>query len=211
MRDVSAPVLIYRLFPQLINSRWGYLNFNAIAAHLGIALELKADSPNPFLDQATVERWMNFIHKVKEIDFSWGGWLEDRAKLWRGHYQKPDECIHLGIDINVPVDTQVYMPVSGKLVHSFNDPDQEGGWGGKLIFECKDFYLVLGHLKNIDNDLGAEYHHGDIVGVIAETDKNGGWFPHLHVQVMKNFVPDVDGYSAYYRGIEGDYPNPIEI
>lgn len=205
------PVLIFRLFPELINARWGYLNANEMAKDICTALDVDSTKSNLFLDPYLAERWLNFIHKIKEIQYSWGGWLEDRSVLWSGHYQKPGECVHLGIDVNVPVGTPVYMPINGKLVHSFNDPDQNGGWGGKLIFQYKGGYLVLGHLDEIPNDLDADYEQGKKVGVIAKTERNGGWFPHLHVQTMRKFDPDVDGYSAYYTGIEKAFPNPIEL
>lgn len=205
------PVLIFRLFPELINARWGYLHANNVAKDLCTALDIDPTNFNPFLDPSFFKRWITFVHKIREIEYSWGGWLEDRSTIWSGHYQKPGECVHLGIDVNVPAGTPVYMPTKGRLVYSFKDPDQNGGWGGKLIFKCKGGFLILGHLDDIPSDLDIMYDEGKRVGVIAEQDCNGGWFPHLHVQTMRKFDPDVDGYSAYYTGIEKAFPNPVEI
>lgn len=208
----SPPVLIYRLFPQFLEAKWGYFNLNESATDFcTTVLRLDPKKENPFLDQYFLSIWMNYVHRTKGIDYSWGGYLEDRSTLWRGHYQKPGECVHLGIDVNVPAGTPVSMPVTGTLVHSFQDPDQIGGWGGKLIFKCQEGYLILGHLDEIPTDLGTLYPQGKKVGIIAEEKRNGGWFPHLHVQRANRFVADVDGYSAYYDGIESIYPNPVEL
>lgn len=102
----------------------------------------------------------------------------------------------------------------GILRHSFLDPDQNGGWGGKLIFEltsgfAQGNFMVLGHLKDIPKDIGTKYSPGEIVGVVAGADTNGGWGPHLHFQLCREFVPDVDGYAALYEGIEKDFPDPL--
>lgn len=207
-----TPHLIGRFFPDLQFAEWGYLDFNEIAAELQSLLKLGDNDPNPFLDPDSLDKWFAFVYKLKEIEYSWGGWLEDRSSLWRGHYHKPGECIHLGVDINVPENTPVLMPTWGKLVHSYQDNDQQGGWGGKVIFEVKDqHYMVLGHLKNIPGDLGTKYSPGEPIGRVAEQALNGGWSPHLHVQVMRNFVPDVDGYGPMYEGIELDFPDPMEF
>lgn len=208
------PRLIEKFFPDLWGEEWGYVNVNEIATDLCELLGIKADDPNPFLDSDTVDKWMGFIHKQKEIQYSWGGYLEDRSILWRGHYHKPGEVIHLGIDINVPEGTPVRMPGWGVLKHSFMDPDQNGGWGGKLIFEMtsdvgQGNYMVLGHLREIPKDIGTKYSPGEQVGVVGGAHENGGWGPHLHVQLCREFNPDVDGYGPLYDGIEKDFPDPL--
>jgi hypothetical protein len=116
--------------------------------------------------------------------------------------------------------------VDGTLKYSFQDPDTDGGWGGKLIFEyqvpywhstntgatelkTKPRYLILGHLKNIVTEIDRPYKRGDIVGVIAEPALSGGWAPHLHVRCCAEFNPDVDGYSPKKEGLENEFPNPL--
>lgn len=205
--------LIKSLFPQ-IEGEWGYVNVAKIAECIVGNMGLQTHDPNPFLDPVIVDRWMEFVHDIKEIDYSWGGYLEDRSVLWRGHYHQPGEVIHLGVDVNVPAGTEVFMPTWGILAHSFQDPDQNGGWGGKIIFQCttgafEGLYLIFGHLKDIPHDIGTKYIPGQKIGVIAEAEINGGWAPHLHVQLMREFLPNVDGYAAHYEGIEDDFPNPV--
>lgn len=208
------PRLIEKFFPDLWNEEWGYVNVNEIATDLCALLNITEADPNPFLDPEAVDKWMGFVHKQKRITCSWGGYLEDRAILWRGHYHKPGHTVHLGIDINVPEGTEVKMPSWGILRHSFLDPDQNGGWGGKLIFEMtsgigQGNFMVLGHLRDIPTDVGSKFSPAEHLGYIAGADSNGGWGPHLHVQFCREFKPDVDGYAANYDGIEKDFPDPL--
>jgi murein DD-endopeptidase MepM/ murein hydrolase activator NlpD len=205
------PRLIEKFFPDLWEGEWGYINANEIAKDVCDLIGVKDTDPNPFLNSEMVDKWMGFAHKLKEIDYSWGGYLEDRSTLWRGHYHKPGEVIHLGVDINVPEGTPVKMPSWGILRHSFLDPDQNGGWGGKLIFQMtgSGLYMVLGHLRDIPTDVGSKFSPAEHLGYVAGAHCNGGWGPHLHVQYCREFNPDVDGYGPMYDGIEKDFPDPL--
>jgi hypothetical protein len=211
MNKITQDVL-NRIFPSLSHARWAEVNQNEIAEYALELMGVQPDHPNPFLDPEVVDKWMYFVHKLLKCDYSYGGFLEDRSTLWRGHYHKPGHLIHLGNDINVPEGTIVHMPTFGKLVHSFIDPDQEGGWGGKLIFETVNecpAYLLFGHLRGIPSDIGAMYEPGQPIGMIAGKELSGGWSPHLHLQQMREFIPDVDGYGAMYEGIEKDFVDPL--
>ena len=220
MVDVR-PGLCNALFPQLSHERWGELNINDLAGRVSkliypliesaaMPLDFSGKgSDNPFLNPTICEEWTNFIHHVKGVDYSWGGYMEDRSVVWAGHYHKPGEVIHLGVDFYVPARTWVHMPCPGKLVHKFYDPDQDGGWGGQLVYETEMGFLIFGHLKNLMGEVGDLAETDKIVGVVAEAECNGNWSPHLHVQLMAKFDPKVDGYSKKYDGMELDFPNPL--
>lgn len=192
------------LFPSLKGS-WGKLDFGKESLAV-------TDEPNPFLDPKFCGEWAEKLHKRDGIDFSYGGYLEDRSNLWRGHYMKPDHAWHLGIDYNVPVGTPIHLPFNAPLIASVMDRDQNGGWGGKLIFKRLDKFLIIGHLakEGLAAKVGMNYSAGSIVGRIGATEENGNWFPHLHVQGVagRNEPREVDGYGKLYSGIEADYPNP---
>ena len=182
-------LLVQRLFPTL-QGKWGKINL--------------ADAAKPFdwlpinhlIDPEFCRLWVESLHQVLKIDYSYGGYLENRAKLWRGSYLTTSQAIHFGIDFYVPVNTKVCLPVDGAmLLYSQIDPDQLGGWGGKLIFKHENLYLTFGHLKNIPSII-KDYDSKEIIGQIAETERNGGWGPHLHLQVSDGFYPDADGYGS---------------
>mgnify|MGYP002785262908 CR=1 FL=1 len=203
-----------RLFPRLTNSvgDWCEIEANSLAKEaieiFGFGLEEEGE--NPFLDPNYVAKWMAFVAKVLDVKYTYGGYMEDRSILWHGHYMQPDSMIHLGVDFNVPAGTDVFMPDAGELVYSLQDTDQNGGWGGKLIFkplrEEKPF-IIFGHLKDMVTEKQI-YERGDRIGVVAEADCNGGWYPHLHVQCMREFQPDIDGYGKLYNGMLKDFPHP---
>jgi peptidoglycan LD-endopeptidase LytH len=202
--------LIRKLFVTL-GGRWAKININEVAVNLNALLGLPAEGENPFLDPGMCQNWQDFVLKITDAKYLYGGYMEDRSVVWRGHYHQPGHTIHLGVDFYVPAGTKVHMPCAGNLCHSFQDPDQNGGWGGKLIFRIGKIYLVLGHLTDIVSDIGVTCFEGTVVGSVADHTINGGWSPHLHVQLMTKYDPDVDGYAAMYEDIKRDFPNPNSI
>lgn len=197
------------LFPQFKGHAWTHVNLNEIAMEHAATIQEQ--------DVVADDHWVNLLHQMLGVDHSWGGWLESRHHLMRNQYHKnvgPDHFWHLGDDFNVPVNTEVHLPVDAELVHAEMDPDQDGGWGGKLIFKYKVYsnadiqgWFILGHLDGIVKELRS-YKAGDIIAKVGDRSVNGNWFPHLHVQCMKKLDLKVDGYSHWYDGIEHDFPDP---
>lgn len=214
------------LFPQLDLRHWGYLNLGEESrnpeAHKAIATSLIAKSApaNPFLSTEYFSVWLDELHTSHAIKYSYGGWMEDRNHLWRGHYMKPGHAWHLGVDYNVPAGTEVYMPFEAALCRGEIDPDQNGGWGGKLVFyrHVNNTYYIFGHLDDtIHLQSGARairprVNAGTLLGRIGAPPMNGNWHPHLHVQALsrknKMIMSEVDGYLPLYKGIDEDFPRP---
>lgn len=203
------------LFPSLADLRWGYVNFGEMAP---FPIE---GQPNPLLDPDHCADWVQRIHTGLDIDCSYGGYMEDRSRLWHGHYMKPGSTWHLGIDYNVPAGTPVCLPMDAIQVSGLTDFDQNGGWGGKIFVKTDKATIIFGHLERlivggnpspILRILDREAKPGDVVGYVADSTKNGGWFPHLHVQFCAqdalHQALTVDGYSHLYAGIDRDFPRP---
>jgi hypothetical protein len=207
--------LVQQLFPRL-TGKWGTINLNDLAIHLQPLLApLMSQPTNPFLDPKYCEKWKEFIHYVKGIDYSWGGYMEDRAVAWAGHYHEKGATMHAGVDFYVPAGSRVHCPVTAKLVHSAIDEDKNGGWGGFMVFQYEDEHFILAHLRDLRTEVGSTFGPRDEVGIVAEDDCNGGWSPHLHLQRVKSrdldFVLSVDGYLRPYEGIMKDFPDPQEL
>lgn len=183
--------LIKAMFPNLPGI-WKEVNLNDYTE------SLKKDS------KGTFNEWVISY----DGDYLWGGWMEDREIVLADTYLPSGGRIHLGVDYWVEENEPVSLPADGKLVHFRYDPDQNGGWGGQVIFEINGLYYIFGHLKNIVNQLGEVYPKGAKIGLIAPFELNGGWHPHLHVQCMRKLIVNVDGYSHKYDGMEHDFPNP---
>ena len=218
------------LFPTLLPENWGYLNLNDEAQ--------KSIFQNPnldFTDPHACASWIEKLHQKKGIKYSYGGFLEERSTLWKEHYQKETGAfVHLGVDYNVPAGTFVALPGDGKVVDIMHDTDQFGGWGGRIMWKLQtsnalslysssssssSLYLIYGHLgQPIVPEVGKQYRKGEIVGRIGESFENGGWHPHLHVQVMdEEFVEQhadiksIDGYLPQGHGLLSHIYDPEKV
>jgi len=210
------------IFPALAGRRWTKANLDALAR-----VEFPAtDGPNPLNDPGFCEQWVNEVASRQGADHCWGGWLEDRAHLWRGHYL-PDGCtIHLGIDLNVPAGTTVLAPVSGEVMHAVPCRDLGGGWGGWFVVRDDTpaggaEYVLLGHLAHAGlPQAGERLVRGRPVGVIGTAEENGGWYPHLHLQAISGaaweavqHAPDalLDGYGYADADLSRLFPDPAPL
>lgn len=209
------------IFPTLKDTNWGLVNLNEYAK------EFDKIEKNPLNDPEFCLKWVDNISKNLNVDYTFGGYLELRTTLWRGHYHNPKEMTHLGMDYNVPVYTPVTIPKKCKVEFTYKDMDQYGGWGGFIVFRLLntvlDEYLIYGHLShNSLPDTGKIFNPGDIVAKTGEMTENGGWYPHLHVQrFIKNKWDDsktnflkIDGYGYNLLPIPSNFPsfpNPCDF
>jgi murein DD-endopeptidase MepM/ murein hydrolase activator NlpD len=199
----TAPVM----FPDPVDARWGYTN---LAAEAKLDPAVADISPNPLNDPVFCQRWVEADARRKGVDFTYGGYMEPRDHLWRGHYHDPDLMRHTAVDYNVPAGTRVVAPAGGKVLRVVRDPSY-GGWGGCVFvalacpYQGAGYYLVahLAHegLPQVDDVLA----RGDVVGFIGAPHENGVWFPHLHLQCFDQTV--FDRYAPLLDGMDGYGPN----
>ena len=203
-----------RLFPQLADRRWGSIDLDALA-RIDFPGSGRARGDNPLNDPEVCRRWVERLHERMGVESSFGGYLEDRSHLWRGHYQEASgRFVHLGVDSNVPAGTEVFAPCPLVVHEALADPDQDGGWGGRVITRLpgSDMFVIFAHLEHdsLPNE-GAELATGARVGVVGRPQVNGGWFPHLHVQCVRGALPeDLDGYASASSGLGERFPDPEE-
>ncbi len=109
--------------------------------------------------------------------------------------------IHLGIDLFVEPGTPVFAPLDGK-VHSFQNNAAPLDYGPTIILEHDTgqdkFYTLYGHLS-LDSlpglSQGKRINKGELIARIGDTAVNGGWPPHLHLQIITDLM-----------GNEGNFP-----
>lgn len=192
------------LFPQYEDADWGYLNLE------NEARKSQVSPINPLLDPAKCEDWVDSLHCRDKLNFSYGGYLEDRAHLWRDHYHFPGRTVHVGVDYNVPAGAWVSMPADGHVVLVEEDPDQNGGWGTRAIYKIGELYVTFAHLcvvyVNGPVDRLNTIYKGTKIGIVGPSERNGGWYPHLHVQ--REYKPFADAYVAFSKELSYEYPNP---
>jgi hypothetical protein len=161
-----------------------------------------------FLEPEIMSEAIAEYHQKNSLQWSWGGFFEDRTELWRGSYLSGD-ILHAGIDVNLPVRSQIYAPCAGKLLLVDDDEDPSGGWGLSVALEpdlqllSVPVILIFAHIDEIALCSGDRVEHAAPFARIASANVNGGWWPHLHIQAVEksfyqreqmNAFPKLDGY-----------------
>lgn len=197
------------LFFELARKTFGYVNLNVAAERWLSRQGIASDETNPLLDPVVCGQMVDELHETLGIDYSFGGWLEDRRSLWRGSYlDTKGTHVHLGVDFNVPAGTSVAAEQAGRVVRIDCDVPEEGGWGTRVIFRpaVGDEVLVYAHLdRAVGCRVGDALRPGDVFAKVGAAPFNGGWFSHLHVQCVqrdafdrfeRDGLKDMDGYGA---------------
>lgn len=181
-----------------IDGKWKKINLNE---------EAKKYPEVNFSNPIKCDKWIQKLHKKYGVEYSYGGFLEDRSYIWKDHYNvKEGLFIHEGADFNVPLKTEVFLFEDGEVVEIIRDTKMFGGWGNAVVFWIPKIkkYVIYAHMdKKLYVKLGDKCKKGDKIGIIGAPHENGNYFPHLHLQFMdKEFARkykkffDVSGYSA---------------
>jgi len=219
--DDERKTTLVSIFPALAGRTAGYINLNDHAVQVP-----PVNGRSVFLDATLTDKFLAAAHARMNVDYSLGGYLEDRRDLWRGSYLDEQSAVHLGIDVNVPAGTGVSVAHASRVEKIVHDPDQNGGWGTAVIFKLEEprgqaAYFVYGHLSSeLAVKEGDLVRPGDVVGKIGQHHENGGWYEHLHVQAItadawEKFGGDLrnfDGYAADPHAAEHPYfPDPMPL
>lgn len=152
--------------------------------------------------------WLSILETSHNAKI-YGGYLEDRSPLFDERHDK-DKVIHLGMDFWVSERTQVWFPYnSGRVIGISPNSNTKGGWGNRvdILIEVNgvNYVAIFAHLssENLAEaglSVGAEIHKAKLIGRVGKYEENGGWRPHLHLQVITEYVyyanPDFDAYCA---------------
>jgi hypothetical protein len=141
-------------------------------------------------DQRTFQQHLDSKMGTK---YSWGvaAYLENRAGLLSDCPQMVSEqrFFHLGLDIIVPLGTQLHAPLNGSVAESAYESG-EGNYGGFVLLRhdspnFETFYSFYGHLRRSNlPDTGRIYKAGESFAEIGDFHENGNWFYHTHLQVI---------------------------
>jgi hypothetical protein len=210
------------LFPKLTGSRFGYVNLNICAEEYLTETGWKPGGRNPLVDAEACQRFVGLIHERLAIDFSYGGWLEKRDVLWRDSYLSAfHRFVHLGVDFNVPAGTAIASDLPLRVIVADDDNDQDGGWGKRVVAQVADLplWMIFAHLGDVAHFAkyeGARIHPGMTFAEVGESKVNGGWFPHLHLQLIdrtwcKTALADIDGYGHQVdiNNLARCFPDPL--
>jgi peptidoglycan LD-endopeptidase LytH len=136
-----------------------------------------------------------------------GGYGENRSDyatpLFAPDGEEP-RTVHLGLDIFAAAGTPVFAPLPGR-VQSFADNAQPGDYGPTIILQHDPergvrFFTLYGHLAResiADLRVGQPVMAGERIGVLGGREVNGGWPPHLHLQV----ILDIGDWRGDFPGV----------
>lgn len=150
-----------------------------------------------------------YIHsKLKETSkkIAIGGYGEERDFYWssplfRSEIEK--RTIHLGIDLwTIPL-IPVYAPMDA-TVYGVNNNNLPLDYGYTVVLKHsiadQTFYSLYGHLSDKgmgELSVGQKLKKGDIFCFLGHPTTNGGWAPHLHLQL----IIDMEGNKHDYPGV----------
>ena len=146
----------------------------------------------------------NIFNELKNSGKKWGigKYLEERKNILRGSINIINEkrIYHLGLDIIVPYSSVVFCPLDG-YVYKLGKETQKGNYGGYLVLKHQvnnqTFYSLYGHLKTPHKvQLGEKILAGQELAVIGKESDSGGWFCHLHLQIISQKAFN-KGYSEW--------------
>jgi len=181
------------------------------------------------LSRAQIIDWSAAADRLQEIPQdrpSLGRYGELRTIYDTPAFGTPFEerrTLHLGIDVFVPEGTATRSPLDG-VIHSCDIRDQPGDYGGVVIIEYRTpagprFWMLVGHLAHASIDAlepGDHIGRGEEFALVGTREENGGWAPHLHVQLFTDLLDQTTELDGVARASQRDVwmsisPNPAPL
>ena len=140
-----------------------------------------------------------------------GRYDEDRS-CYQGEQFRTDapepRSVHTGIDLFIAAETTVHAMLPG-VVESVVDNDLAYDYGPTVVLRHQagdgtPFWVLYGHLSRATLPLhrvGDAVTAGEVVGFIGDHTVNGGWAPHVHLQIMTDLMADPEtGFDGNFEG-----------
>jgi 4-aminobutyrate aminotransferase-like enzyme/Ser/Thr protein kinase RdoA (MazF antagonist) len=124
-----------------------------------------------------------------------GRYLEDRrvydSDAFEAELPGERRTLHLGVDVFLPAGEPILAPLDG-VVRCVAWRPARRDWGGIVLLdhatpEGIPFHTLYGHLDRASTERlapGERIARGDVVGRLGDEAENGGWAPHLHLQLL---------------------------
>jgi 4-aminobutyrate aminotransferase-like enzyme/Ser/Thr protein kinase RdoA (MazF antagonist) len=126
-----------------------------------------------------------------------GRYDEERRFYTTPEYETPDgrrRTRHMAVDLFAPAGTPVYAPLDG-IVERRESRNRRGDYGGLLVLRHEGpFWTLHGHLDP-GTLADGEVRAGQEIARLGAPEVNGGWEPHLHLQLFTDLVSDLPGVA----------------
>ncbi len=224
----TAEVVARRFLPTLAGRRGGVVQMEDSFRRWGRTHPERfvPDGANPYLDPLVATEIMEEIHRIEGVEWSFGGYLEDRRTLLAGSYlDSTGNFLHLGVDFHVPRGTPVVPGAPATVLLVDDDQDRDGGWGPRVLLRRRsrprdDMVAVFAHLQAPSCHPGDVLAPTDVFAEVGGPPSNGNWHPHLHLQLLhfptfeEVFVKrshELDGYGppGKKRELVSLFPDPL--
>jgi murein DD-endopeptidase MepM/ murein hydrolase activator NlpD len=163
-------------------------------------------------------------------EYSIGKYDERRPGMYTAPLFDGERNHHVGLDIGAPIGTEVYAFAEGRI-HSFGINTEDGSYGPTIITEhivslplevgssqrspIQTIWVLHGHLRRDSLDgleKGQTFPAGHRLAFIGAEEENGGWPPHLHLQLSINSPDgyDLPGVVTQEERLQAliDFPDP---
>jgi 4-aminobutyrate aminotransferase-like enzyme len=175
------------------------------------------------MDVAACEREWQALRKAQNGELGIGPWGEKRAVYAGQMFQSKlirnvRRTRHLGLDIFAEAGTPVMTPLAGRVT-DVRIEREPLGYGCVIMIEHEPepgirFSSLWGHLSHetaTHLKEGQMLAAGDRIGTFGSANENGGWLPHLHLQLIAYSSDDAEpipgvGEEAYLDLWEKLYP-----
>ena len=175
----------------------------------------------------SVDHMTIYLRQLVKPNFklAYGGYLEIRNLYQSDLFLEngPIRNIHLGVDIWGKELLPIYSPLEGR-VKSVAYNGEILDYGFTLIIEYSNnehgsFHLLFGHLSHHIESMWKEgdlVKKGQHIGYFGSPHENGGWSPHLHLQMIKDLQNKKGDYPGVCSKVDLDHfqqncPNPEQF
>ena len=126
-----------------------------------------------------------------------GRYDEERSIYIAPEFQTPGgrwRTRHMAVDLFAPAGTPVYAPFDG-VVERRENRANAGDYGGLLVLRHEGpFWTLHGHLDP-ETLADGTVRAGEEIARLGSPEVNGGWEPHIHLQVFTDLVGNLDGVA----------------
>ena len=224
-----------------VTTAWIEANRRRLAPLLDGPLERLSTDIVPFGDPAHPIAVATAAQRPDEAERHWNEWAAARGvELGIGPYGEERavytadgfvstlargarRSVHLGLDLFAAAGTSVRTPVAGRVIDVYAT-GLPLDYGHAVVLEHQPapgvrFWTLWGHLGADtlrDRRVGESLAAGDVVARLGTSAENGGWQPHLHLQVVTyrpRSAGDVIGVGEpSYRAVWSElFPDPSTL
>jgi len=116
------------------------------------------------------------------FSFDWLPFVSSRFG-YRMHPINGQRSMHSGLDIALPLGTEILAGFDGVVAHVGYDPN---GYGNYVVIESDGLRTLYAHCHVVFVQPGQPVSQGDVIAAVGSTGNSTG--PHLHLEVFRNGV-----------------------